>query len=98
MTLNVYSVEELLLALETNSDWHEGTGSVSKAQLYVTAGRRLLALRPNSASDGGSSLSFDVNQIALQINKAEKFIAANATPTNGSNSSVRFMSFTHGFR
>jgi len=97
MSLNVYTLDDLELALETNADFEE-TGSVTKAKAFITAATRWLIRRPDSASDGASSLSIGKQYIENLLKRAYAFVAANKTPSSGDSSSVRFLSVTTGFR
>lgn len=61
-----------------NADFEE-SGSVAKAKAFVTACVRLLVLLPSSASDQGSSQAFDQKEIQANKQRAQAFIAANAS-------------------
>jgi len=97
MSLNVYSLEDLELALETNADFEE-VASLSKAKAFITAANRWLIRRPDSASDGSSSLSIGKQFIMELLKRAQTYVAENGTATDGSSSSVRFLSVMQGFR
>ena len=61
-----------------NADFEE-TGSVAKAQAFVTACVRLLILLPSSASDQGSAQAFDMKEVQANKQRAQAFVAANST-------------------
>ena len=67
----------------------EEVGSVTRARLFVTAAKRWLILRPESASNQGSSLSMSKSVIVDLLKRAQNFVSANASGNNGR---VRFLS------
>jgi hypothetical protein len=70
----------------------EEVGSVARARLFVTAAKRWLILRPESASNQSSSLSIGKSSVSDMLNRAQQYIAAN------SGGSVRFLGPGRGFR
>lgn len=85
--------DEVADAYLDNADFEEA-GSVAKARAFVTACVRLLLLLPVSASDQGSAQSFDQKEIQANKQRAQAYIAANA-----SGARTRFLSVnTGGFR
>lgn len=70
----------------------EEVGSVGRARLFVTAAKRWLILRPESASDQGSSLSMSKSVVEGLLKRAQNYVAANAAA--GSGGRVRFLSAT----
>jgi hypothetical protein len=85
--------DEVADAYLDNADFEEA-GSVAKAKAFVTACVRLLVLLPASASDQGSAQSFDQKEIQANKQRAQAYIAANA-----SGARTRFLSVnTGGFR
>jgi hypothetical protein len=70
----------------------EGVGSVARAQLFVTAAKRWLILRPESASNQSSSLSIGKSSVQDMLERANNFIAAR------SRGGTRFLSVRDGFR
>jgi len=85
MTFAIADIETDLL---TYADFEE-VASVSRARLFVTAANRWLILRPDSASNQGSSLSIGKTFVESMLKRAQNYIAANATGTAGS---VKFLS------
>jgi len=87
--------DEAVDAYLDNADF-EATGSLVKAKAFLTACVRLSVLLPQSASDQGSSQSFDMASVADNKRRAQEWINAN----NGSaGAGVRFLSVnTGGFR
>jgi len=76
-----------------NADY-DADGSVSKAKLFRTACRQLLALLPSDSSMAGgfsSNVSFRVEEISRQLSSVQAFIANNDT----SNASVVHPDFTN---
>lgn len=88
--MTIFEVEESLLE---NADFEE-VGSVAKAKAFVTAARRWLVLKPQSASNQSSSMSMNAQQVADMMNAAQAFVDAN----DSSRSNVRFLSVLQGFR
>lgn len=76
----------------------EEVGSVARARLFVTAAKRWLILRPASASNEGSSLSMNTQQVMDMMKRAQDYVAANATTTSGASNSVRFLGVGSNFR
>ena len=72
-----YTVEQIEQTLLDNADFEEAD-SVTKAKAFVTAAKRWLILRPNSASHQGNSLSLNVGQVESMMIRAQDFISANA--------------------
>jgi hypothetical protein len=83
-------------ALIEYSDYEE-VGSVARAKQYITAAKRWLALVAGSASNQGSSLTFNVAQIEAMKDQAIAWVAANDTQRNGSGR-VRFLGAGSSFR
>jgi hypothetical protein len=63
------TLAEALTQLNANLLWE---GSVSKAQLFVEAGRWLLFNRPRVTSDGAATVNYDSIQTGIEA--AEKFL------------------------
>ena len=84
------------VGLLSNLDYEE-TGSVSKAKAVVSAARAWLVLRPNTASDQGSSLSLNVAQVEAMVKDARRYVNANAAKSSIT-TGTRFMSINEGFR
>lgn len=73
----------------------EEVASVSRARLFVTAAKRWLILRAESASNQSSSLSIGKSFVESMLQRAQSYVAANDA-ANG-NGRVRFLS-AEGFR
>lgn len=87
---NISTVQTNLLA---NVDYAE-TNSVSKAKAFITACKQYRILFPTSSSNGGTSVGYDINQVATMQAQAEAFVRANSTPSGR----VRFLSVSDDFR
>jgi hypothetical protein len=70
----------------------EEVGSVSRARQFVTAARRWLILRADTASNQSSSLTIGKNYVESMMTRATEYIAAN------SNSHVRHLGVGRSFR
>lgn len=55
----------------------EEVGSVSRAKLFVTAAKRWLILRPESASNQASSLSMGKAAVESMLAHAQEYVRAN---------------------
>ena len=89
-----YTVEQIEQTLLDNADFEEA-GSVTKAKSFVTAAKRWLILRPNTASAAGNSLTLNSAQVESMMQRAQEFIAAN--DTTGS-SRTRFLGMDGFYR
>ena len=87
---NISTVQSNLLA---NVDYAE-TNSVSKAKAFITACKQYRILFPTSSSNGGTSVGYDINQVATMQAQAESFVRANSNPSGR----VRFLSVSDDFR
>jgi hypothetical protein len=56
----------------------EEVGSVARARKFVTAARRWLILRADTASNQSSSLTIGKNYVENMMTRATEFIAANS--------------------
>jgi hypothetical protein len=72
----------------------EEVGSVARAKLFITAAKRWLILRPESASNQSSSLSIGKDSVQELMRRAKDYVAANGTTSGGGRNSVRFLSAT----
>lgn len=90
------TIDQVIDALLDNADFEE-SGSVSKANTFVTAANRYLILTPASQSDQGSSMAMGLAQIQALLARAQAYIKANDTDS-ATSSRVRFLTFTEGFR
>ena len=72
----------------------EEVGSVARAKLFITAAKRWLILRPESASNQSSSLSIGKDSVQELMRRAQDYVAANGTTSGGGRNSVRFLSAT----
>lgn len=75
----------------------EEVGSVSRARLFITAAKRWLILRAESASNQSSSLSIGKSYVEQMLKRAQDYVAANAT-AGGGPGGVRFLSVGRSFR
>ena len=71
----------------------EEVGSVARARLFVTAAKRWLILRPESASNQSSSLSMSKSFVADMLKRAQNYVSANSSASDGGGR-VRFLSAT----
>jgi len=74
----------------------EEVASVSRAKLFVTAAKRWLILRPESASNQSSSLSMGKSEVSAMLARAQQYVQANDTSSAGSR--VRFLQPGGSFR
>lgn len=91
--MNIADIEADLLDFADFED----VGSVSRARSFVTAARRWLILRAESASNQSSSLSIGKNYVDSMMKRALDFIAANAQ-SSGASGGVRFLGAGSNFR
>lgn len=85
MALVIADIEADLLEY---ADFEE-VGSVARARLFITAAKRWLILRPESASNQSSSMSMSKSVVVDLLARAQSYVTANATGTGGR---VRFLS------
>ena len=76
----------------------EEVGSVSRARSFITAAKRWLILRAESASNQSSSLSIGKSFVETMLKRAQDFVAANDTVAGGGRGSVRFLGAGRSFR
>lgn len=76
----------------------EEVASVSRARLFVTAAKRWLILRAESASNQSSSLSIGKSFVENLLKRAESYVAANATSSSGASGRTRFLHPGASFR
>lgn len=76
----------------------EEVASVSRARLFVTAAKRWLILRAESASNQSSSLSIGKSFVENLLKRAEAYVAANTETSSGANSRTRFLHVGSYFR
>jgi len=62
-----------------NADYADGAGDAAKAATFRSACRALIVLLPQSAGQGGATLTMSVAQLAAELKTAESFLAARAT-------------------
>lgn len=72
----------------------EEVASVQRAKLFITAAKRWLILRPDSASNQSSSLSVGKSFVETMLRRAQDYVAANQTLAGGGRGLVRFLSAT----
>lgn len=87
------TISTVQAALLANVDFAE-TNSVSKAKAFITACKQYRILFPTSSSNGGTSVGYDLNQIATMQAQAESFVRANSNPSGR----VKFLSVSDDFR
>jgi hypothetical protein len=75
----------------------EETASVSRAKLFITAAKRWLILRAESASNQSSSLSIGKNFVESMLKRATDYVAAN-NASGGAVGGVRFLGAGTNFR
>lgn len=76
----------------------EEVGSVARARLFITAAKRWLILRADSASNQSSSLTIGKSFVESMMKRATEYVAANATTPGGGSSRVRFLGAGYNFR
>lgn len=76
----------------------EQVSSVSRARLFITAAKRWLILRAESASNQSSSLSIGKSFVQDMLVRAQDYVAANATTSSGAVGGVRFIGVGSNFR
>lgn len=91
----VPTFNEVYEAYLTHASYAED-GSVSAAKSFVTACRRLIAMRAKrSKFDGVSEVEFDVSTITKEKEAAERWLADNDTTTpNGSGGNTAKVDFS----
>jgi hypothetical protein len=76
----------------------EEVGSVARARLFITAAKRWLILRADSASNQSSSLTIGKSFVESMMKRATEYVAANAATPGGGSSRVRFLGAGVNFR
>jgi len=76
----------------------EEVASVARARLFITAAKRWLILRAESASNQSSSLSIGKSYVQDMLKRGQDFVAANAATTSGGVGGVRFLGVGSNFR
>ena len=90
--MTIATVETDLL---TYADFEE-VGSVARAKLFMTAAKKWLILRPESASNQSSSLSMGKQAVEQMLQQARTYVQANdSSPTA---SRIRFLEPGGSFR
>jgi hypothetical protein len=69
----------------------EEVGSVARARLFITAAKRWLILRADSASNQGSSLTIGKSFVESMLKRAQDYVAGNAATSGGASGRVRFL-------
>jgi hypothetical protein len=76
----------------------EEVGSVARARSFITAGKRWLILRADSASNQSSSLTIGKSFVETMLKRAQDYVAANAATEGGGRGGVRFLGVGRSFR
>ena len=76
----------------------EEVASVARAKLFITAAKRWLILRAESASNQSSSLSIGKSFVSDMLKRAQDYVTANAATADGGVGGVRFLSVGSSFR
>lgn len=88
MAVDIAAVQQ---AYYDNADFEE-SGSVTKAQAYRTACRRLMGLQPKMAQygtqGGGTRLEIDPTVFAKELDRVSDWLATNADTTDGGSGPV----------
>ena len=83
--------------LLTYADFEE-VASVARARSFVTAAKRWLILRADSASNQSSSMTIGKSFVESMLKRAQDYVAQNAKTSSGASSSVRFLGVGSNFR
>lgn len=83
--------------LLTYADFEE-VASVARAKLFITAAKRWLILRAESASNQSSSLSIGKSFVSDMLKRAQDYVASNAETASGAAGGVRFLGVGSSFR
>jgi len=92
--MNIAEIEDELLE---NADFEE-VGSVERAKLFITAAKRWLILRADSASSQSQSMSIGKQYVEDMLHQAQDYVNANLPTANGAVAGVRFLSVGASFR
>jgi hypothetical protein len=76
----------------------EEVASVPRARLFITAAKRWLILRADSASSQSQSLTIGKGFVENLLKRAQEFVSANATSSGGGVGGVRFLGVGDNFR
>ena len=76
----------------------EEVASVARAKLFITAAKRWLILRADSASNQSSSMTIGKSFVESMMKRATEYVAANATTAGGASGRVRFLGAGQAFR
>jgi len=76
----------------------EEVRSVGRARSFITAAKRWLILRADSASNQSSSLTIGKAFVESMMKRAQDFVSANDTAANGGRGGVRFLGVGSSFR
>ncbi len=76
----------------------EEVASVSRARLFITAAKRWLILRADSASNQSSSMTIGKSFVENMLQRAQDYVASNAPSSSGGVGGVRFLGVGSNFR
>lgn len=76
----------------------EEVKSVARARQFVTAAKRWLILRADSASNQSSSLTLGKSFVDSMLQRAQDYVVANDPTADGGSSRVRFLGVGRSFR
>jgi hypothetical protein len=76
----------------------EEVASVERAKLFITAAKRWLILRADSASNQSSSMTIGKSFVESMMKRATEYVSANATTAGGASGRVRFLGAGDAFR
>lgn len=93
----VTAYSDIQADLDAYCDFDVG-GGVAHAKLYIVAARRWLQTIAESSSNQSSSMSMGKQHVADMLQRAQDYVAANATTSSGAVVGVRFLGVGSSFR
>lgn len=91
------TIIEIEADLISYADFEE-VSSVARAKLFITAAKRWLILRADSASSSAQSMSIGKQFVENMLRRAMDYVAARDTTASGAVGGVRFLGVGEGFR